>query len=242
MRPPPGPDADAEMRRLIRLVNQRGGGVHRGRSRARALTHVPRRGHDGTCVWGAVSGCAGCVVSVSWVCMCVTIAMAGWLHGVCVGACRVVSPRCGFSLALFCNFPRRGVCAYDHVRACASTSALHVALTSHVVDEARTLRSLSRTRDCGRDHAEVRCVPVQTKHVNHGGDAVLAAVDALRQRFALLHHQRRGHGAAICMWILIEAGLVVNDINDHGHERCRPRVRGEPPNANTWRLEKSVIA
>ena len=27
------------------------------------------------------------VVHVFWVCMCVTIAVAGWLHGVCVGAC-----------------------------------------------------------------------------------------------------------------------------------------------------------
>ena len=26
----------------------------------------------------------GCAVSVCWVCTCVTIAMAGWLHGVCV--------------------------------------------------------------------------------------------------------------------------------------------------------------
>ena len=34
-----------------------------------------------------VSGCAVCAVSVLWVCTCVTIAMAGWLHGVCVGAC-----------------------------------------------------------------------------------------------------------------------------------------------------------
>ena len=30
-------------------------------------------------------------------------AMAGWLHGVCVGACWVVSPQGGFSLSLFCN-------------------------------------------------------------------------------------------------------------------------------------------
>ena len=29
--------------------------------------------------------------------------MAGWLHGVCVGACGVVSPQRGFSLSLFCN-------------------------------------------------------------------------------------------------------------------------------------------
>ena len=41
----------------------------------------------GTCVWGAVIGCAGCVASVFWVCTCVTIGMAGCLHGVCVGAC-----------------------------------------------------------------------------------------------------------------------------------------------------------
>ena len=52
------------------------------------------------------SGCAGCAVSVFWVCTCVTIAMAGWLHGVCVGACWVVSPQCGFSLSLFCNYRR----------------------------------------------------------------------------------------------------------------------------------------
>ena len=38
-------------------------------------------------VYGAGSGCASCAVSVFWVCMCLTIAMAGWLHGVCVGAC-----------------------------------------------------------------------------------------------------------------------------------------------------------
>ena len=30
--------------------------------------------------------------------------MAGWLHGVFVGACWVVSPRGGFSLSLFCNY------------------------------------------------------------------------------------------------------------------------------------------
>ena len=42
--------------------------------------------------------------SVFWVCMCVTIAMAGWLHGVCVGACWIVSSQCGFSLSLFCNY------------------------------------------------------------------------------------------------------------------------------------------
>ena len=46
----------------------------------------------------------GCEVSVCWVCTCVTIAMAGWLHGVCVGACWVVSPQGGFSLSLFCNY------------------------------------------------------------------------------------------------------------------------------------------
>ena len=34
--------------------------------------------------------------------------MAGWLHGVCVGACRFVSPLCGFSLSLFCNY----ICLY----------------------------------------------------------------------------------------------------------------------------------
>ena len=53
---------------------------------------------------GAVSGCAGCAVSVCWVCTGVTIAMAGRLHGVCVGACWVVSPQGGFSLALVCNY------------------------------------------------------------------------------------------------------------------------------------------
>ena len=42
--------------------------------------------------------------SVCWVCACVTIAMAGWLHGVCVGACWVVFPQGGFSLSLFCNY------------------------------------------------------------------------------------------------------------------------------------------
>ena len=55
-------------------------------------------------MWGAVSGCAGCAVSVCWVCTCVTVAMAGWMHGVCVGACWVVSPQGGFSLSLFCNY------------------------------------------------------------------------------------------------------------------------------------------
>ena len=45
-------------------------------------------------------------VDVSWVCTCVTIAMAGCLHGVCVGACWVVSPQGGFSLSLFCNTSR----------------------------------------------------------------------------------------------------------------------------------------
>ena len=44
------------------------------------------------------SVCAGSVR------VCVTIAMAGWLHGVCVGACWVVSPQGGFSLSLFCNY------------------------------------------------------------------------------------------------------------------------------------------
>ena len=29
--------------------------------------------------------------------------MAGWLHGVCVGACWVVSPPDGFSFSLFCS-------------------------------------------------------------------------------------------------------------------------------------------
>ena len=33
-----------------------------------------------------------------------TIAMAGWLHGVFVGACWVGSPQGGFSLSLFCNY------------------------------------------------------------------------------------------------------------------------------------------
>ena len=32
------------------------------------------------------------------------IAMAGWLHGVCVGECFFVFPLCGFSLSLFCNY------------------------------------------------------------------------------------------------------------------------------------------
>ena len=35
---------------------------------------------------------------------CGRIAMAGWLHGVCVGECFFVFPLCGFSLALFCNY------------------------------------------------------------------------------------------------------------------------------------------
>ena len=29
---------------------------------------------------------------------------SGWLHGICVGACGFVSPLCGFSLSLFCNY------------------------------------------------------------------------------------------------------------------------------------------
>ena len=33
--------------------------------------------------------------------------MAGWLHGVCVGTCWVVSPQGGFSLSLFCNYSYR---------------------------------------------------------------------------------------------------------------------------------------
>ena len=41
--------------------------------------------------------------AVCWVCTCVTIAMTGWVHGVCVGACWVVSPQGGFSFSLFCN-------------------------------------------------------------------------------------------------------------------------------------------
>ena len=35
---------------------------------------------------------------------CVRIAVAGWLHGVCVGECFLVFPLCGFSLSLFCNY------------------------------------------------------------------------------------------------------------------------------------------
>ena len=31
-------------------------------------------------------------------------AMAGWLHGVFVGEWLFVSPLCGFSLSLFCNY------------------------------------------------------------------------------------------------------------------------------------------
>ena len=37
-------------------------------------------------------------------CACVRSAMAGWLHGVCVGACLFVSPLCGFSLSVFCHY------------------------------------------------------------------------------------------------------------------------------------------
>ena len=32
------------------------------------------------------------------------VTYAGFLHGVCVGACCFVSPLCGFSLSLFCNY------------------------------------------------------------------------------------------------------------------------------------------
>ena len=38
------------------------------------------RFYNGTCLWGAVCGCAGCAVRVCWVCSCVTLAVAGWLH------------------------------------------------------------------------------------------------------------------------------------------------------------------
>ena len=48
-------------------------------------------------------------VSVCWVCTCVTLAMAGWLHGVCVGACWGISPQGGFSLSLCCNHSLRTV-------------------------------------------------------------------------------------------------------------------------------------
>ena len=37
-------------------------------------------------------------------CVCVRIAMAGWLHGVFVGDWLFVFPLCGFSLSLFCNY------------------------------------------------------------------------------------------------------------------------------------------
>ena len=33
--------------------------------------------------------------------------MAGWLHGVFVGAWLFVFPLCGFSLSLFCNYHRK---------------------------------------------------------------------------------------------------------------------------------------
>ena len=42
--------------------------------------------------------------------------MAGWLHGVCVGACRFVSPLCGFSLSLFCNYCALPVGVVTHPR------------------------------------------------------------------------------------------------------------------------------
>ena len=45
--------------------------------------------------------------TMCWVCACVTIvtiAMAGWLHGVFVGEWLFVFPLCGFSLSLFCNY------------------------------------------------------------------------------------------------------------------------------------------
>ena len=44
--------------------------------------------------------------------------MAGWLHGVCVGACRFVSPLCGFSLSLFCNY--RGQASPRQYNACVN--------------------------------------------------------------------------------------------------------------------------
>ena len=43
---------------------------------------------------------------------CVTIAMAGWLHGFCVGACWVISPQGGFSLSLFCRYKMRTLRAH----------------------------------------------------------------------------------------------------------------------------------
>ena len=43
---------------------------------------------------------------------CVTIAMAGWLHGFCVGACWVISPQGGFSLSLFCSYKMRTLRAH----------------------------------------------------------------------------------------------------------------------------------
>ena len=62
-----------------------------GRSFVTSLAH----GHfecqslcrDDMCVCGAVNGYASCVVSLCGVCAFVRTAMAGWLHGVCVGAC-----------------------------------------------------------------------------------------------------------------------------------------------------------
>ena len=41
--------------------------------------------------------------------------MAGWLHGVCVGACLIVSPLCGFCLSLFCNYQPNHIKTSTHI-------------------------------------------------------------------------------------------------------------------------------
>ena len=42
--------------------------------------------------------------------------MAGWLRGICVSACWFVSPQCGFSLSLFCNYSSSPSLRVQHIK------------------------------------------------------------------------------------------------------------------------------
>ena len=102
----------------------------------------------------------GCAVSVCWVCTCVTIAMAGWLHGVCVSRRKQHRPGIAPN-ANTTHVPTAGSSAAPtkpnhtpsrHSR--AKGKLLLQTVTPHAAGSRRT--HVSRTQECARTHGGIR--------------------------------------------------------------------------------------
>ena len=108
--------------------------------------------------------------------------MAGWLHGVCVGACWLGSPQGGFSLSLFCNYsiannsvsditgPGAKDASVRGTRDGITTGEVEVSLDTH--SATRTLRSCTWPR---QSRPALPCGPRNSPSALHSSSASLAA-------------------------------------------------------------------